>query len=217
VSNVLVVSSHLDDAVFSCWSVISDPALQVSVVTVFTSALPGEPSRWDALLDPTVDPMDRAAERRAEDSAALAKAGRTPIHLPFHDCGYGPTELLAVVDKLRPHIEAADVVYAPLAIWHDEHVLVRQAVRKLQLRSCFYVDYPYALVRPIRPQQQPPGLLDAYDLQKVPLAAAKVEQKLAACREYRGELDRLRTLEYGDFVTAEKLGRETFYVPQPLD
>ena len=54
--------------------------------------------------------------------------------------------------------------------------------------------------------------------QEVVLSDAQVEQKLAACREYPGELDRLRKVpEFGDFVTADKLRREMFYVPQPLD
>jgi hypothetical protein len=95
---------------------------------------------------------------------------------------------------------------------------VRQGIRELQRRPHFYVDYPYALAYTVQPKAAPAGLLDAYESLDVLLSDDETERKLAACREYSGELDRLRTLpQFGDFVTAENLRRETFYVPQPLD
>jgi LmbE family N-acetylglucosaminyl deacetylase len=216
--NVLVVSTHLDDAVFSCWSVITDRRHDVSVLTVFTAALPGVQSSWDAILDPSIDSELRAEERRAEDRAALAIAGRNPIHLPFHDEQFGRTERPLIVEALRPHVAAADTVYAPLAIRHEDHLLVRQAIGELRRRPYYYVDYPYRLAFPIQPREAGVGLLDAYDSVDVVLTRDEVARKLAACRQYSGELDRLRTgKQFGHFLAAEKLRHETFFVPRPLE
>lgn len=209
---VVVVSTHLDDAVFSCWRVIADVRLDVSVVTVFGAARPGVQSAWDAMLDPEVDSLVRAEERRAEDRAALARAGRTPTHLPFWDGQFGPTDPDRIVEALAPVIATAELVYAPLAIANDEHVVIREAVRRLCPRPVFYVDYPYALRSCGEPQDASAGLLDAYERQTVGLGAAEVAAKVDAALEYSGELRRLEP-DFGDFTTAEKLGRETYFTP----
>jgi hypothetical protein len=216
VASAVVISTHLDDAVFSCWRVIADGQHQVSVVTVFTTATQGRQSSWDACIDPNVDSEARARERQGEDRAALSVAGRVPVHLPFHDAEFGPTDPARVAKALEPHIEAADAVYAPLAIAHPDHVLVRDAVRRVGGRPNFYVDYPYALKEQIQPLQAPPGFLDAYAARTVLLTDGEVATKLAACREYSGELKRLG-MSFGDFVTAENLCRETIYEPHALD
>src|SRR5580765_4845096 len=171
-ARVAVVSTHLDDAVFSCWRVIADPRLDVLVVTVFTDARPEVQSAWDALLDPEIDSTARAAERRAEDTAALARAGRTPLHLPFYDGQFGPTDPDRIVEALEPTLDGVEVVYAPLAIANDEHVVIREAVRRVRARPSFYVDYPYALRSQTGPRDAPAGLLDAYESRTVVLSGA---------------------------------------------
>ena len=144
-SRVVVVSTHLDDAVFSCWSVIADPRLDVSVVTVFSAARPGcrapgmrcstpRSTRWCA---------PRSGARRTR--AALARAGRTPtapavLRRPVRADGPGPHRRGSGTDRRR-----SELVYAPLAIANDEHVVIREAVRRVCPRPVFYVDYPYAL------------------------------------------------------------------------
>jgi LmbE family N-acetylglucosaminyl deacetylase len=215
----IVVSTHLDDAVFSCWSVIADSDREVTVVTVFTQAVPGIRGSWDALLDPSIDSLNRARERQDEDRAALALAGRTAIHLPFHDGQFGATDLVAIVAALRQMLHGVDVVYAPLAIWNAEHVLVREAVRRVRHQPRFYLDYPYALRWPVEPQQAPVGLLDAYTPRTVELDDAQVVTKLEAAHAYEGELARLTLpqLPFGAFATADSLRRETFFEPDPID
>jgi LmbE family N-acetylglucosaminyl deacetylase len=220
-ADVVVVSSHLDDAVFSCWSIIGDPSLEVSVVTVFTVAAPGVRGSWDACIDPDVDSEVRVSERQAEDRSALQIAGRDPVHLPFYDSQFGlglpdPSE---VAEALEPHLLAADAVYVPLAIFNDEHVLVRDAARRIRRRPSFYVDYPYALRYPAIPSQPSGGLLHGYEPPTiVSLAQETVDNKLAACRKYAGELERLRECaDFGDFVTVEELGHETLQHPVALD
>jgi hypothetical protein len=109
------------------------------------------------------------------------------------------------------------LVYTPLAIRHDDHVLVREAVRRIRRRPCLYVDYPYALKYPIAPQRPPAGLLDAYKRRDALLGDADVNTKLMACREYSGELERLRRCaSFGDFATAANLRREMVYLPDAV-
>lgn len=214
VANVVVISPHLDDAVFSCWHVIGDAQHNVSVVTVFTAAKRRKRGSWDACIDRRVNSEDRARERQAEDRVALSVAARVPVHLPLYDSQFGSTPLSRVVDALAQHVQSADAVYAPLAIWNHDHVLVREAVCRIRGRPCFYLDYPYALVYPTRPLDTVPALLDGYRSQDVVLTDDEVSRKLAACHAYSGELERLRTCaDFGDFATADNLRRETVYRP----
>jgi hypothetical protein len=71
--NVVVVSTHLDDAVFSCWHVLASPDHDVRVVTVFTGGpAAGVTTSWDA--DTGVDSATRMAQRIEENRVALAVA-----------------------------------------------------------------------------------------------------------------------------------------------
>lgn len=95
----VVLSPHLDDAVLSAWHVLSGPR-EVTVVTVF-AGLP-EPG--------FVTDLDRAhgaaesaawlARRRREDRAALALAGRTPVHLDLLDVQFAAFRDPAIRDRI---------------------------------------------------------------------------------------------------------------------
>src|SRR5712691_6246180 len=116
--SVVVVSPHLDDAVLSCWHVLVR-ARGTIVVTALAGAPPTgvPPALWDAATGAS-DSRVRVAERRAEDDAALALAGCTPVHLDCLDGQYepGPHDIAAA---LAPHVERADVVYCPAGVgWH---------------------------------------------------------------------------------------------------
>jgi LmbE family N-acetylglucosaminyl deacetylase len=81
---VVVLSPHLDDAVLSAWDVLSSPG-EVRVVTVF-AGIP-EPG-FVTDLDRAHGAGESAAwmrRRRCDDRAALALAGRTPVHMDLPD------------------------------------------------------------------------------------------------------------------------------------
>ena len=83
----VVLSPHLDDAVFSAWHVVSSRA-EVRVVTVF-AAIPEA-----GLLTPldraggAIESAEHVRERLEDDRDALALAGREPTHVPLPDVQY---------------------------------------------------------------------------------------------------------------------------------
>ena len=144
-SGTVVLSPHFDDAVLSCWHVLSSER-DVVVVNVFAEPPPpGTPlTRWDRLTG-AFDPVERVHERIAEDAAALALVGRTAVALPFVERQYAGTlpPLEDVVTALTA-LDAAEV-FAPAGIGdHSAHVLVRDAALQLDRRLTFYADIPYA-------------------------------------------------------------------------
>jgi LmbE family N-acetylglucosaminyl deacetylase len=152
----LVVSPHLDDAVFSCGQVLAQAPGSV-VVTVFA----GIPAR-----DTAAPPWDRRAgfrtadeamrSRRDEDRRALDMLDARPLWLDFLDDQYGaPAATTAIAARLADTIDAYPGfgVLAPAGLFHRDHLQVQQAVLSL-LREHeraggasrvwrFYEDVPY--------------------------------------------------------------------------
>ena len=107
---IVVVSTHLDDAVLSCWSIVAGDA-DVTVVTVFTGS-PEDPNLvtdWDR--DTGLTSKERMAARIDENRAALAVAGRSPIDLGFLESQYGGRSIDAGV--LAERLRDAELVYLP--------------------------------------------------------------------------------------------------------
>jgi LmbE family N-acetylglucosaminyl deacetylase len=194
---IAVVSTHLDDAVFSCWSVLTGPE-EVRVLTVFTGVPPGVQSPWDGDVPSDV----RGAERIAEDRAALALAGREPVHVGLYDEAFEMGEQ-PIAETLAPLLEDAETVYAPLAFQNTDHMRVRDAVLSLRPDAVLYVDLPYAI------SSVPPAEVPGRRREDVDLSPGELERKLEACRCYAGELPRLRM--HGDFLADPRMGRETFW------
>ena len=146
----VVLSPHLDDAVLSAWSVLTE-ARDVVVVNVFAGVPePGSPPRWDRMAGAR-DRREHMLERLDEDRAALALAGRSAVYLPFLDGHYrtdepASEELASAIDAAVP---AASMLYAPAGIGnHADHLLVRDIAvtlsRRLRLPLSLYAELPYA-------------------------------------------------------------------------
>ena len=153
---ILILSPHFDDAVLSCWSVLTG-AHAVEVLNVFTGA-PAHATDLHAgeLLTGAGDALARARERAAEDEDALALAATRPRNLdlleyPHWVASRPPDRSLprAVArrvagirrpaaseaeDRLREvlhagarHLDRRAHVYAPAALGgHPDHVVVRE-------------------------------------------------------------------------------------------
>ncbi|KVH35374.1 GlcNAc-PI de-N-acetylase [Burkholderia cepacia] len=148
----LVVSPHLDDAVFSCGRWLAQAPGAV-VVTVFA----GIPPRGTA-----APPWDRRAgfrtadeavrTRRDEDGRALALLDARPVWLDFLDDQYGmsaPSVEIAARVAAAIDAHAGFGVLAPAGLFHRDHLQVQQAALSL-LRAGgasrvwrFYEDVPY--------------------------------------------------------------------------
>ncbi len=111
---IVVVSPHLDDAVLGCGQLLAaHPGGVVVTITARTpDAYPDPVGDWDALggFGPGDDVM---AARRAEDVAALAVLGATPVWLD-HD-QYVYRDDLRALDPadVAPSLEEALVAAAP--------------------------------------------------------------------------------------------------------
>src|SRR6476620_7604766 len=86
---VVVVSVHLDDAVFSVGAALARAARRGADVTVLT-VLANDPAdesparEWDAQAG-FATAAEAARARREEDSRACELVGATPVWLPFGD------------------------------------------------------------------------------------------------------------------------------------
>jgi LmbE family N-acetylglucosaminyl deacetylase len=134
IDRLLIVSPHLDDAVFACGARLAT-APRATVVTVFAGWPPrAQPlTEWDRACGFDADD-DVIALRRAEDAAALALLDAKAVWLDFADAQYAATPpvttiaqaLQAQIDALRP----ATLLF-PLGLFHSDHECVHAAVLRL--------------------------------------------------------------------------------------
>ena len=148
----LVLSPHWDDAVLSCWSVLS-ASDELSVVNVFAALPPaGRRGPWEALAG-LADSRERARARLEEDAGALALAGRRAhnLELPEIQQREGPDAvgLPALLRALAQAVPRASRVYAPAGIGgHVDHVLTRRCALRLLERGMpvtLYAELPYCV------------------------------------------------------------------------
>lgn len=156
----VIVSPHLDDAVFSCAATISHLVRQgsVLVVNVFT--------RYLATLKQRGVVMSEA--RHEEESVAASVLGYESLCLDELDAVFRRPEYRSLGNIFRPPV-ATDVAWltefqasllgllsgiqfdellVPLGVgWHVDHVLCFEALRHWRGPGtvCFYEDQPYAL------------------------------------------------------------------------
>ncbi len=149
---MLVVSPHFDDAVLSCWHLL-DGEDDVRVVNVFTGSPPAgsPPGYWDDQTG-AADPARRVAERKAEDEAALAMAGRASLDLGFLDGQHrrDPLEPQVVEEMLRELVFGNGPIAAPMGLdGHDDHCVARDAAVALRADGVdvlLYADLPHASI-----------------------------------------------------------------------
>jgi LmbE family N-acetylglucosaminyl deacetylase len=227
----VVVSAHLDDAVLSCYSVLSPGVTVITVLAGFPPA--GTLGPWDAAGGAT-DSAQRIGERRQEDRSALEHSGATPVHLEFADREYvalgvsTPPTVQAVSGSLRDYLADATVVFAPAAVStnsanplrrlrrrrRSDHRLVRDAVLTLRPDATLYADLPYAL-SPDRGFVLPRELdRTARRERRCELEATLLAEKLEAVRCYATQLDQLVDV-FGDFVDEKSLKLEVFWEAPP--
>jgi LmbE family N-acetylglucosaminyl deacetylase len=209
-----VISTHLDDAVLSAYSVLASETRVVTVLAAIPS--PGRVALWDAAGGAT-DSHQRVLERRQEDHTALAVCGAEAVHLDFADEQYVAAQMLPapaseeVQATLTRFVSDASEVYVPAGIGNAEHAFVRDAVLGVRPDATLYADLPYAL-RPAHGGFNPPRELDASSRFSVDVSldARAVDSKLESVRAYASQLPQL-VKDFGDFLNMDGLGRERFW------
>jgi LmbE family N-acetylglucosaminyl deacetylase len=153
VARLVAVSPHCDDAVFGCGALLARHPGAV-VLTIFAGRPPVYGlTGWDEAAGFGAGD-DVVAARRAEDRAALAILGATPVWLEFLDSQYGRspsvTEVAAAVETGVLGANA-DAVAVPLGLFHVDHQLAHEAAlvvacRHPELRWFAYEDAIYRRV-----------------------------------------------------------------------
>lgn len=135
--SLLVISPHLDDAVFSCGEIIAahPGAVVATVLAAAPPAFAGTTS-WDAASG-----FDNATQaicaRRMEDERALALLSAVPVWLDFHDSQYQASPSLKQLQSALQSIittHQPDTILLPAGLFHSDHVLVHQAAISLWSR-----------------------------------------------------------------------------------
>jgi LmbE family N-acetylglucosaminyl deacetylase len=205
----LVISPHLDDAVFSCGDWLAGhPGTMVA--TVFAGAPHGmtQLTPWDAASGFT-DACQAVGERRAEDGAALAVLSAGAIWFDFLDSQYldSPQEG-ALSEALSGLIErnSPGTVLFPAGLFHSDHVLVHAATLALcrAYPQRYWIMYEDALYRRSAGclQRRLAALLAAgFSATPVASPAAASGPKRAALACYRSQLRALR--QPADLVAPE--------------
>jgi LmbE family N-acetylglucosaminyl deacetylase len=207
VSDVLIVSPHLDDAVLSCWALLTRPAGAARNVTVLDvcAGFPDEGvlGAWDERGGATSS-RERVAERRAEEAAALAHGGVRIVFLDLLDWQYGP-QGEDVATALAPHLGVAGEVLVPAGIGgHRDHLRVRDAALALRHDAMLYADLPYAL----RHGFEPP--LPGYAPGETLLDGAESAAKVAALACYATQVPLLEA-DFGPVLDVRTMAREIVF------
>ncbi|MGM9486335.1 PIG-L deacetylase family protein [Ideonella sp. YS5] len=126
----LIVSPHLDDAVFSCgeW-MATHPGVQVVTVFAGTPVDVSQATEWDRACG-FVDARQALTMRRLEDQQAHDALGATPHWLEHCEEQYGEPrtadQIAATLLQLLRSIEPTRLLL-PLGLYHRDHVLAHQA------------------------------------------------------------------------------------------
>jgi LmbE family N-acetylglucosaminyl deacetylase len=209
---ILAISPHLDDAVFSIGGLLAQTAAageQVVLATVFTrSVLAPTGFALACQLDKGLgSEVDYMALRRREDQLAAERLGlESPLHLGLPEAphrGYDSAEELfaalraddsapmAVAEALGRLLEqmAPDRVLCPLGIGaHVDHLVVVEALERLDVATERWRDVPYVLCLDADPRRGPGALPTNLSELPVSLSEAELERKLDACAAYATQL-----------------------------
>lgn len=189
--SIVVCSSHCDDAVFSCGSLIS--ALRVTAdVLVVTVCAGYPPPEVEAPLDVSAgfkSAREAVTTRRAEDTESCSLLGAEVLHLDVLDyqyeralrpvgdqTAYDADRVARIGAALKPVLDAASVVIAPVGVRHPDHLAVAAACKPFA--DWLYEDLPYRVLWP----EAVPALGEA--VFTLPCS----DQKLAAVLCYRSQL-----------------------------
>ncbi len=179
---LVVVSPHLDDAIFSCGTLLAAAALvEPPLIVTVCAGVPEEGLLTS--LDGQAgfeSSADAVRVRREEDIAAAAALGAYVLHLDVLDGQYSDDEReersRSIERALRVVLELDGTIVAPVGIRHADHQAVAFACE--QHATWRYAELPY---RALWPDLVPP-LPERY--RTLPSCEAKAE----AIRCYRSQL-----------------------------
>lgn len=218
---VVVISPHLDDGIFSLGAAVSYATRQRVKVTILT-VLAGDPSSsvaagdWDRQAG-FETAGEAAGGRRAEDARACALVGAHPVWLPFSDVQYdrgGSDEVIRAA--VTGAVGTATVLLPGFPLMHPDHLWINRLLRDAfpAERTGFYAEQPYSALWSERAGDD----LGAASSEQIPppeswqpLRAGLRDQrrKAAACRAYETQLPLLGSVVGTIFRYEMRLGGES--------
>jgi LmbE family N-acetylglucosaminyl deacetylase len=193
---LVVLSPHLDDAVFSVGAYMHRQAragTRVRALTVFANdpAAQDPPGPWDVLCGfPSAAAAARA--RRDEDARACALVGAEPQWLAFADDSYGRSpDADDVWESLQRQVAGASMLLVPgFPLRHADHAWLTRLVvdRRAELSPAlgFYAEQPYARAAFDRGARAAAPL--PLGFMRVPTRATDRAAKVRAALQYRSQL-----------------------------
>jgi len=147
----ILISPHLDDAVFSCWKTINDS--QNSLIINVFAGIPKQGTRtlWDRICGEK-NSMKMVNARRQENELALDKTKATNIYLDFLDRQYRTKINInnQVKKNMTQYLNKKSRILFPIALSsnyrHPDHLILRKIGLKLLEENYninFYPDVPY--------------------------------------------------------------------------
>lgn len=212
----IYISPHLDDAVLSAGGFIYEQTQAGIPVEIWTIVCgyppPGELTPYAQVIHfqwGTGTAKETIDLRRAEDKKAAGIVGAKPVHFgDVPDCIYrrGPDgEPLYLDIFVQPHeaeahlpdqiansiaskLRADDQVICQLGIGgHADHILVRQAVERLNRPLWYTADVPYVLNQPEELAPKVAGMKESL----YPITEAGLEAWVDAALAYKSQLSSL--------------------------
>ena len=150
----IILSPHLDDAVFDCWELLTNP--DTVTLNIFSKIPPEGTSAWWDRICGQPDSKKMMETRYIENQKAVALSGNSnkQLFLNILDKQYRTKKIHLSVDRLTDSIEKIsskeNIFFVPLAasklFRHADHVLTRLIgleLLKRGYRVAFFPDYPY--------------------------------------------------------------------------
>lgn len=184
---MIVLSPHLDDAVFSCGSLLGH--VDATVVTV-CAGIPDESVKPGPLdvRSGFVSAADAVRGRLAEDVEAMEALGLGHVHLDCLDHAYAGGEARSVAETIAAQLRGVegDVLLAPLGLHHPDHEAVALAVESYGdvFQLWFYEERPYG----VRWPEEVPDAIRRRGCEQEPLEVLSSEAKLSAMSFYASQL-----------------------------
>jgi LmbE family N-acetylglucosaminyl deacetylase len=208
----IILSPHLDDAVFNIWHILNQKNTQL--ITVFAGLPNGNHATlWDR-VGGFKKSRDMMEARRQENETALRGLGVTIVNLDFLDNQYmnEARDEDELYNQLKARVAKSDTIYAPIAASklyrHPDHVLLRDIglqLKKEGFQVSFYADIPYMQI----PQKPGNAYIDRLERRIFSLTAEKlkvsvisldkkeVRKKVAAMKAYETQFTITNITSFG--------------------
>ena len=192
---MIYVSPHLDDAVLSVGETIAvDPdALVVTVLGGYPGPRPV--TAYDVRCG-FKDGDDAVGQRTMEDLRACAVLGAVHLSLHHLDGQYGtPIDQRQVAGELAVLAAEHEILYAPLGLAHEDHVVVSnaaiEAAKRTKCRLFLYEDLPSRVVWPEMVTDRRAALQGTFHARHPAYDGGFITDiKEAAIRCYRSQIDK---------------------------